>query len=229
MSSNQRDSDGLPPCDAADVSVSSAIGAARRGNVRAARKLLEEFNYWVDLGEPVDAEILDYVETAFLRILDGDDPGTALNLNRKKGRPSETLGFGSLEKLVLGSLVADLRAQGKTYEEAVLEVAEKKNTSQSTVERGFRNYKDKILRYLRGRSETAGDQGESREAYAHWSAEVKRLAMFSDVIERFDALQGEGLGKGASADRIGAELAVSSKDVRDALAYYDDYLRNLFF
>jgi hypothetical protein len=229
MSSDQRDSDGLPPCEAADVTVSNAIEAARRGNVRAARKLLEEFNYWVDLGEPGDEQVLDYVRIAFLRILDGEDPGTAFNLNRRKGRPSEAIGFGSLKKLIFGRLVADRRAQGATYEEAVIEVAQEANVSDSTVGRGFRKYNKEILRYLRGRSWTAGDLGAEREAYAHWSAEIQRLNRFSDIIERFNALQSEGLSEEASAKQVGAELGMSLQEVEEALAYYDDYLRNLFF
>ena len=70
--------------------------------------------------------------------------------------------------------------------------------------------------------------GAEREAYAHWSAEIQRMAIFSDIIERFNALQSEGLSEEASAKQAGAELGMSLQEVEEALAYYDDYLRNLF-
>lgn len=89
---SNRDRIKVPPSDY--VSIHHIAEAAKRGNRRAAEALLAEFIYRADIHEQPDPELETYLADAFWSVVRfHENPGKALNLPPKRGRPERWIGI----------------------------------------------------------------------------------------------------------------------------------------
>ena len=76
------------------------IEGASDGNVYYANELLRRLQRNLDAGETPNPELATYFIDAFGKILKGDAPTAALNLNRRRGKNYDRSGFAMSQKAV---------------------------------------------------------------------------------------------------------------------------------
>lgn len=117
------------------------IELAKNGETEAARLLLIDFYNMAISKETIPNELNEYFSYCFWRILKGDKPEIALNLNSGENRRPSSTYREKRKKMQLGYEV--LMCMGREYlslEDASAKIAAKSNVSQSTAEKAYKTY-----------------------------------------------------------------------------------------
>jgi len=120
--------------------IDQAIRDAEEGNRAAALTLLRTFRDDANIGRITPA-LVRWVGEGITRILNGDDPLTALRIPNRSGRPVD-----GLENMIyaaeIAGFVADLRSKGTGYDDSIADAAEHFDCDDRTVEYQIARFKE---------------------------------------------------------------------------------------
>lgn len=115
------------------AAIASFIKEAEAGDVEAAKALLNRAAAWIAFDVPMTPELRTYLARAFYRIACGKDPGRALHLKRKRGRPQTKHSDPPRDWLILEKVSAYKHEADSSLEDAFFKVAEELGLTQERV------------------------------------------------------------------------------------------------
>ena len=119
------------------------IAQASAGDREAALEVIGQFAVAVKLNLKLRPDVCEYLADAFSQILHGTEPARALNLSKRRGRPSSA----KQRQDAIVVHVHLLRAQGDKREDAFRKTAKKYSVAHSTVETYYKKHSRPALKY----------------------------------------------------------------------------------
>jgi hypothetical protein len=125
------------------------VGQAERGDRLAAKELLIKASKLLIIGEPIPKELASWLGKALGNIAEGEDPKSALNLKKPRGKPEKYT--DEFQQLVAGSIHSSEAGlhKGENKDETKLgayaQAAEDFGISANTAEKFYKKHIDIIL------------------------------------------------------------------------------------